>query len=178
MVISHLNWNSWLQHLHVASLCGLGFLTKRWLDSKEDYSKKKGAIQKLSSEVASIVYTASSYSRLSQSPAKLEGRGPNSTSFSRRAFRSGNITVTISGNTVCHVGLSRHGREPVGSIAGGGLVVGELCGAAAFGSKCQVWAWESGRKAWLEEVYWLEKQPEEDLGNSEGKQRTNKHTKR
>lgn len=103
--------------LYLASLCGLGFLITWWLDSKEDYSKKKGAIQKLSSEVASIIYTASSYSRLSQSPTKLKGRGLNFTSCSRRAFRSGNITVTIFGKYNLSHGLSRHGREPVELIS-------------------------------------------------------------
>lgn len=32
---SDLNCSSWLEHLYVTSLCGLGFLTKRWLGSKE-----------------------------------------------------------------------------------------------------------------------------------------------
>ena len=35
----------------------------------------------------------------------------------------------------------------------------------------------SGREALLKEIYWLEK-PEEAVGNNEGKQMTDKHTKR
>lgn len=63
---------------------------------------------------------------------------------------------------LCPPRTVKHGSKPFWiDFQRGELILGEQDGTAAFGGKCQVCVWESRREAWLQEVHWLEKEPEE-----------------